>query len=677
MCMYVCVRLSRSATVIALATDGMVTFGGHLVFGAGGLATDQLSPHTSCAGAGSRASMLAARRLSPTQDLALEVAARERWEAACRKFLRADDDGAHDSSKMYRKSAYWFLMSIDHCLRIFTGHGLEQFATAESPLDPTAGATLGAALGDDWPKRRLSVAADQHSVGLSAMNFADQVMRLSTELIADMPHRRWNSEKNAITLSGGWETILFTTVFFNVGYGPWLSASWAGALEGARAEMSRVAGEGCPLLAALMPAIAHDKGVPDRAYDADFRREVWSEIVDGAGPLARKGPRMNMCRWYGWWDCFDHWRKYWHQRLLIMLYWAISQKIITGDVQSVAMKIQGMSKGVKESGEKETMNSAKSRMASIRAAGKNQLHVATLIAMNPLVSRRSMCIYELLSPMRASHGKQIKQCESVDGAEAWYCEQACGEVWAPLDETFAVLSSPAALRGMGFRTSRAEVARWTLDHPAVGEEEDRWADWCFMLAVNLNRCRAAHLLWHIEGPGRLAALYSDDCEHTVAALSFLARVRDSLAYAADQPWPEVAKMVKRHWARRPYIKAMLDPMASDYFLDVPERIQQDARNLFGFPTTKPVEDAFQRMRVQQLRAQSSTDVGTVRAYHTLIQQGVLCRVHKYSEVNFEDCPEFISTKDIARRIPPDRFKPQKSKSVLPLSRVMTSSSKAL
>lgn len=49
------------------------------------------------------------------------------------------------------------------------------------------------------------------------MTFADQVLGINAELIADMPHRRWNSEKNALTTGGGWETILFTTVFFNVG----------------------------------------------------------------------------------------------------------------------------------------------------------------------------------------------------------------------------------------------------------------------------------------------------------------------------------------------------------------------------------------------------------------------------------------------------------------------------
>lgn len=134
--------------------------------------------------------------------------------------------------------------------------------------------------------------------------------------------------------------------------------------------MSQVVGVDCPLLTALLPANARDKGVPDKAHDPGVRARVWADILDSTGPLARTFPRMNMCRWYGWWDCFDHWREYWHQRLVIMLYRGISQKIITGDVQSVTMRVKGLSKGVGEASSKDTMRQTRSNMANIRAVGK-------------------------------------------------------------------------------------------------------------------------------------------------------------------------------------------------------------------------------------------------------------------------------------------------------------------
>lgn len=236
-------------------------------------------------------------------------AARELWAAACRRFLRCEDGGGAKSDKVHRASTYWWLMSIDHALRILTGH--EQLAADGSPLSADARQHLADSLGADWPRRRLSVVADQCVVGVSAMTYADQVLGIKAGLIAGMPHRRWNSEKTrSLPAEGGGRSS--SPQFFNVGYGPWLSASWAGALNAARAEMSQVAGVDCPLLTALLPAIARDKGMPDKAHDPSFRARVWAEISDSTGPLARKGPRMNMCRWYGWWDCFDPGTKYIH-----------------------------------------------------------------------------------------------------------------------------------------------------------------------------------------------------------------------------------------------------------------------------------------------------------------------------------------------------------------------------
>lgn len=129
-------------------------------------------------------------------------AARELWAAACRRFLRCEDGGGAKSDKVHRASTYWWLMSIDHALRILTGH--EQLAADGSPLSADARQHLADSLGADWPRRRLSVVADQCVVGVSAMTYADQVLGIKAGLIAGMPHRRWNSEKTrSLPAEGG------------------------------------------------------------------------------------------------------------------------------------------------------------------------------------------------------------------------------------------------------------------------------------------------------------------------------------------------------------------------------------------------------------------------------------------------------------------------------------------
>lgn len=135
----------------------------------------------------------------------------ERWFSACRTFLRCEDGGTVKSEKMHRSSTFCWLLSVDHALRILIGNSLEQFARNDSPLPVGARKHLEDSLGrgGDWEHCRLAVAADQCSVGVSAMTYADQVLGINAELIADMPYRRWVSEKNALTAGGGWEIVLF------------------------------------------------------------------------------------------------------------------------------------------------------------------------------------------------------------------------------------------------------------------------------------------------------------------------------------------------------------------------------------------------------------------------------------------------------------------------------------
>ena len=101
------------------------------------------------------------------------------------------------------------------------------------------------------------------------------------------------------------------------------------------------------------------------------------------------------------------------------------------------------------------------------------------------------------------------------------------------------------------------------------------------------------------------------------------------------------------------------------------------RNLFIFPSTKPIEDAFQRMRVQQIRAQSSTVVSPLRAWHTVVQQGVLTSVHRFNEVDFQGCPEKASIEELGQHLPMRNFKPGEAASPLPLSSCVTTKKKVV
>ena len=114
------------------------------------------------------------------EELAELIATREMWNSACRRFMTADDAEDPKLKKLEHRATFWWLQSVDHCLRLYTGLGLEQFATEGSPW----------AVGDynaikANPRYQadacLTISSDQCSVGLSALTFADQVLKLRVE----------------------------------------------------------------------------------------------------------------------------------------------------------------------------------------------------------------------------------------------------------------------------------------------------------------------------------------------------------------------------------------------------------------------------------------------------------------------------------------------------------------
>ena len=80
------------------------------------------------------------------------------------KFLRTEDGDDASMETLHSNSTYWLVKSVNRCLELFADHGLEQFATEATGLDQAARDKLSATFGEEWEQRRLSIAADRHSV---------------------------------------------------------------------------------------------------------------------------------------------------------------------------------------------------------------------------------------------------------------------------------------------------------------------------------------------------------------------------------------------------------------------------------------------------------------------------------------------------------------------------------
>eukprot|EP00974_Lingulodinium_polyedra_P033201 3193754-Lingulodinium_polyedra.AAC.1 len=90
---------------------------------------------------------------------------------------------------------------------------------------------------------------------------------------------------------------------------------------------------------------------------------------------------------------------------------------------------------------------------------------------------------------------------------------------------------------------------------------------------------------------------------------------------------------------------------------------------YSFATTKPVEDAFQRLRVQEQRGQANQKVALERVWFTLLRTGVLSGVHAFTEINYESVSWKRKVTELPKKVPPSWFKPSSRKPLLPLQRV--------
>ena len=113
------------------------------------------------------------------------------------------------------------------------------------------------------------------------------------------------------------------SLVFNINHGPWKSAGWLAQLSQAQVEyFSRFDGPYCDLFTNYLPDIAKDLGREDELHKEGFAEEIW-EATKQSPKAHLKGPTVQLCRWYSWVHCWKYWRKAYHTRLLIMLYWAM------------------------------------------------------------------------------------------------------------------------------------------------------------------------------------------------------------------------------------------------------------------------------------------------------------------------------------------------------------------
>ena len=155
--------------------------------------------------------------------------------------------------------------------------------------------------------------------------------------------------------------------------------------------------------------------------------------------------------------------------------------------------------------------------------------------------------------------------------------------------------------------------------------EHGWTMWLLHLLASLTRHRMRHLLFYTHGPGLLAGLLSDEPTSLRRTQAEIKHFERGWQRSSDCAQPAQVAAKSKSWMARPIIRYMMERVSASEEGTVHDSVLQILDGMFAMVTTKPIEDGFQRLRVQEQRGQSSKTVTLDRMWHTLVTQGVLPR----------------------------------------------------
>jgi len=580
--------------------------------------------------------------------------------SAVRQVLRGNGNDVDNSKvKVERAATAWFMKALGHAMRACTSQGLEAFGFHE---DGTCKHRL------PWPGQGvppvLSIATDQASVCCSAYYAMQRKFGLTVEMINDASHRVSNDLLGALKAGGPWyECIMLLSIHAKVNYGPWQGEAFLRQL-GNTAERIRATVSGQdPLFTALLPAIARDQcKEPSIIGDPNWCQEMFAKLL-GDKTCRLKGPCIQLCRWMSWIDCIDYWDDSWHLRLCLMQFWALNEGLRVVDQASetltageLAASIPGQARmTMRESKEK-------GRIAEMRQKGKNGLHAAMFVLQIPCLQTLARMISVTCSPHRSWHGWQAKHVRSVESSHQFFREQASGTCLGPMFEVFRCMHLHANVSKCGFLVDRGEAPEGPLapDAPWLQEESESMGLW-FSLCVNVNFHRLRSMLWHIMGPGLLAGLLPGGRHDLVLARMQAQHAAMQVGLESDSVYDR--ESVHNSWLRQRFQKCCYEACAAEQWLEPPVQIVRTIEAVFALGSTKVIEDAWQRARCMEDRAQASNTLCPQSLMFTQIQRQVASVVHQYPEVSHTDMdlrqaaslPKVAATTFKSQQVKDDKF----------------------
>lgn len=517
---------------------------------------------------------------------------------------------------LLRHTAGDYFVALDHILHLVYGKSLATFCPP--PDQPAPPQPLS-------QRPTLVMWQDEGSPGFALSWYLLFHCKARYLPIRDPLHREWNDLKGALRQAGVWWVVLWTSIVYNLNYGPWEGQGWWQKQVEAGEEYLAKAGPQDPLLEQLYPAICADRGI--EAVGTPEHKEALLEELLASSLFQRKGPRVALRRWFSWNLAATSHDRTWHLRLLTIMGLGIEVGEYTSKADlpifpteppdapaPTAHQVQAEAQTTPSTASsstaapavqaKEAVQREDREVKDLRAKAKNTLLLAGQILATEGLQELTRLILALSKPLFDRHSEAAAALRSRQATRSWHLAAATGQ-W--VQDLWAVASTlqdtQGALSKVGFATSLDQATARALKttHPLV-LRDDLLAEraWAIMLGILSHRSRS--MVWHSHTyPGSFALLLSPDPE---ILQTFLATLQKDWAawlklqgQASQSPfWKSALRAspfqttLVQEWATR-----LLDPNRTKE--EVLAEGAEAASLLFGgWGQTKVVEDNFHCLR---------------------------------------------------------------------------------
>ena len=566
------------------------------------------------------------------------------WRKQALSYLAAEGDAEVPASekpkKLYRVAAKDLALAIDNSLSVVAGFGLSKFSAAQADDEDYI---------EDLAMEKiptLVLSMDQGSIGSCLTWYCIFSRSLRLMPLWDPSHRGWNDLKLATQDASLWSSMLVLTIAANCLSCPWNGSKfWQESKEGLEAFLE-VASQDDPLFQSMLPGMLQDEGLLHTQTD----QEVAADMFEGLRAnrcWERRGQKISLGRWFGFFDGLKELQASWHSRLLVLIFLGVAQGWVSRKATQVVLSKLGKAAEHKlsqsaagSSSDKVPMAQSNQSLGAIRRACQNTLHLKLLILSDPGLHLIAKLMSTLTAPLRLEHGLQAQAVRSPQECCRFYSQLAQGAMLKPLSQTVGLLQDSGALEGIGFLVGAAgssfdDPSR--LEDQCVAQQELAERAGEYTVAM-LSRRYATSVQFHSCLPAVFATVAHGDGPQVTRTLAFAKAA--FAAFQAAQAHPDCTVQwwraaLKRSVFHMPVVRSLISICVRSGWECTPELKYYCSMLWSAFGQTKLVEDAFQRERAAEKKTENGLlSKGTV--WHTPIGAKILSQVHQFKEVRAAD-----------------------------------------